>query len=74
VVSVERTEGSFGRRGWMIVAQWREPGSGQVHVFESEEIRYDPSEYALGRKLPVRVDPDDPETYEVDLSSLPQSG
>jgi hypothetical protein len=74
VVSVERSDDSFERRGWQIVAQWQDPKSGLVHVFESEEIPYDPSDYALGRKIPVRVDPNDPESYEVDLSSLPQAG
>ncbi len=73
VVSVERGEAAVGRRPWFVVAQWRDPATGRVHVFESEEIDFDPSEHVLGRTVEVHVDSDDPDDYSVDLSFLPES-
>lgn len=73
VVSVERGEARVGRRPWFVVAQWRDPATGRVHVFESEEIDFDPSEHVLGRTVEVHVDSDDPDDYSIDLSFLPES-
>jgi hypothetical protein len=73
VVSVERGEAAVGRRPWFVVAQWRDPSTGRVHVFESEEIDFDPSDHVLGRTVEVHIDSDDPEDYSVDLSFLPES-
>lgn len=64
-----------GRSPWVLRAQWQHPLTQAVHVFESEHLWYDPSDYLRGRsELPVRVDADDPARHRVDLSWLPKQG
>jgi hypothetical protein len=62
-----------GRSPWVIRAQWQHPVTQQVHVFESENLWYDPSEFLGGREqIPVRVDADDPSRHRVEISGLPK--
>lgn len=63
-----------GRSPWVIRAQWQHPLTQRIHLFESENLWYDPSEYVDGRdQCPVRVDADDPSRYRVDIEWLPKS-
>ncbi len=62
-----------GRSPWVIRAQWQHPVTRKIHVFQSENLWYDPSEYVDGRdQCPVRVDADDPSRYRVDIEWLPK--
>ncbi len=62
-----------GRSPWVIRAQWQHPVTQQIHVFESENLWYDPSEFVGDREqIPVRVDADDPTRHRVDISWLPK--
>jgi hypothetical protein len=62
-----------GRSPWVIRAQWQHPVTQNIHVFESEDLWYDPSEFIGDREqVPVRVDADDPRRYRVDISWLPK--
>jgi len=62
-----------GRSPWVIRAQWQHPVTQKIHVFQSENLWYDPSEYIDGRdQCPVRVDADDPSRYRVDIEWLPK--
>ena len=62
-----------GRSPWVIRAQWQHPVTQAIHVFESENLWYDPSEYVDRRdQCPVRVDADDPSRYRVDIEWLPK--
>ena len=62
-----------GRSPWVIRAQWQHPVTQKIHVFQSENLWYDPSEYVDGRdQCPVRVDADDPSRYRVDIEWLPK--
>lgn len=64
-----------GRSPWVLRAQWQHPVTHAVHVFESEYLWYDPSDYVGERKeVPVRVDADDPGRHRVDISWLPKKG
>lgn len=64
-----------GRSPWVLRAQWQHPLTQAVHVFESENLWYDPGDYVRGRgDVPVRVDADDPGRYRVDISWLPKKG
>lgn len=60
-----------GRHPFRIVSQWRNPGTGEIHVFESENLWFDPSEYVTGRHVTVYIERDNPRRYWVDLSFLP---
>ena len=56
-----------------IVAQWHDPTTNKVYVFESDPIGYDPSEF-LRDTVPVFIDPADPRHYLVDTSVFPSPG
>jgi hypothetical protein len=61
-----------GRSPWRLTAQWQNPSSGRVHVFESENIWYDPSEYVHDETLDVMINPRDPGEYYLDVDFLPK--
>lgn len=56
---------------YVVAAQWLNPMSGQVHVFRSENLRYDPTPYLTQKTLQVLIDPQNPKRYWMDLSFLP---
>jgi hypothetical protein len=61
-----------GRSPFVVYSQWLNPHTQQVHVFKSDSIWYDPSEYIQNQKVPVWIDPNDYKRYRVDLSFLPE--
>lgn len=62
-----------GRSPWVVRAQWQHPVTQQVHVFQSDNLWFDPSPF-VGKRIdtPVRVDADQPRRYRIDLSWLPK--
>jgi hypothetical protein len=56
---------------WVIVCQWLNPDTGKMHVFKSDAIQFDPTAYVKRDKIDVRLDPQRPDQYSVDLSFLP---
>jgi hypothetical protein len=61
-----------GRSPYRIITQWHDPATNSIHVFESEEIGFNPEEFIKSEKIAVYVDPDDMEMYAVDTSFLPK--
>ena len=61
-----------GRSPWRIIAQWQNPETGQLHVFNSENLWFDPSNYIQTKQLKVLLDPKNAKRYHVDISFLPQ--
>ena len=61
-----------GRSPWRIVAQWQNPETGQLHLFNSENVWFDPTTYVTTKQIKVLLDPKDAKRYHVDLSFLPQ--
>jgi hypothetical protein len=61
-----------GRNPFRIVAQWQDPATSQVHVFESHNIWFDPSSFIKQKRIRVFVDRANPKKYYVDVSFLPQ--
>lgn len=55
---------------YIIIAQWKNPETSQVHVFKSSYIWYDPSQY-IQKTIPVLIDPKNPKRYIIDVSQLP---
>jgi len=62
-----------GRSPYRVLAQWRDPETAKVHVFESHNIWYDPTRYIDRSQLTVYIDPRSPRRYYVDLSFLPEA-
>ncbi|MCS2610146.1 DUF3592 domain-containing protein [Halomonas dongshanensis] len=71
---VERNTGFSvnGRYPFRIVSQWHDTTSGQVYVFYSENIWFDPSAYLEGDSVIVFVEPGNPKRYYVDTEFLPK--
>ncbi|MBU0679302.1 MAG: DUF3592 domain-containing protein [Verrucomicrobia bacterium] len=63
-----------GKSPYRIITQWQDPGSGKVYVFQSRNIWFNPESYIQGKDIAVRIDPNNPKTYMVDIGFLPKSG
>ena len=61
-----------GRNPFRIVAQWQDPATSRVYVFESHNIWFDPSSFIKEKRIRVFVDRANPKKYYVDVSFLPQ--
>jgi len=46
----------------------------KVYLFKSADIWFNPEPYLSGTDIPVRLDPNNPQRYFVDTSSLPEMG
>lgn len=57
---------------WQLVCQWQNPISGEVHLFYSEDLWFDPQPYVDRELLQVHIDPENPRRYSVDISFLPR--
>lgn len=61
-----------GRHPYIIYAQWQNPHTKKIHLFESAAIWYDPSDYIKYKTITVFIDPDNPQAYYMDTSFLPE--
>jgi hypothetical protein len=61
-----------GRHPFRIYSQWQNPDTGKVHVFESEDIWFDPSEYIPEQPIVVYLERHKPSRYYMDISFLPE--
>lgn len=61
-----------GRSPFVIVCNWLNPATSQLHVLESENIWFDPTPYIKDNNLRVLMDKRDTRKYQVDLSFLPK--
>lgn len=60
-----------GRSPYKIVTQWQNPRDGKTYRFESDPMWSDPSRALAGRRqLPVRLDPERPQRYWMDLGAV----
>ncbi|MDR0277390.1 MAG: DUF3592 domain-containing protein [Paucimonas sp.] len=61
-----------GKNPFVIVCEWLNPHTSQVHVFESENIWFEPSPYLGNEKIRVFIDKNNLRKYHVDISFLPK--
>ncbi|MBK5971170.1 MULTISPECIES: DUF3592 domain-containing protein [Thiorhodovibrio] len=61
-----------GRHAYRITTQWQNPRTGKVHVFTSEPVWFDPTDYLNRSHVTVLIDPERPNRYAMDLSFLPE--
>ncbi len=61
-----------GRHPFRVVTQWTNPATSQIHVFESENLWFDPTAHINARDIGVYIERGNPKRYFVDLSFLPQ--
>jgi hypothetical protein len=63
-----------GRSPFRIAAQWVDPGTNQVHLFKSERIQFDPSDYLpKDGRIGVFIDARNARKYYVDTTFLPEA-
>ncbi|MBA3980649.1 MAG: DUF3592 domain-containing protein [Alcanivorax sp.] len=62
-----------GRHPQRIVTQWQNPASGEVQVFFSRNLWFDPSDHVGQRSITVWIDPEKPRRYVMDTDFLPRS-
>lgn len=61
-----------GRNPYQVTAQWHDIAANQLHLFRSDNLWFDPSEF-LRENVTVYIDPANPRRYHVDLSFLPKA-
>lgn len=61
-----------GRNPFIIVSQWQDPATSKLHIFESDNIWFDPTAFIKGDTIKVLIDRKNPKKYMVDLSFLPE--
>ncbi len=61
-----------GRHPYQVLTQWLNPDTGDVHIFKSDNLFFDPSEYLTQDEIFVYMEPGNPRIYHMDLSFLPQ--
>lgn len=61
-----------GRNPYQIITQWQNPSTSKLHIFKSDNIWFDPTDYITKDKIKVLIDKRNPKKYVVDLSFLPE--
>lgn len=63
-----------GKSPWRVCSQWQDPATQNVHLFYSDNIWYDPTEFCKRDTIDAVVNPADPKQYFLDTSFLPKKG
>ena len=61
-----------GRHPFFVVTQWKNPATGEIHLFHSDPIWYDPTAHIKTGKITVYIERGNPEKYFMDISFLPK--
>lgn len=59
------------RNPFLICSRWLNPNTNELHIFKSEDIWFDPTEFIKTEEIKVIIDPNDPKKYLMDTSFLP---
>lgn len=58
---------------FFVRSQWLSPTTREMHVFESDALRFDPSRFIQpGQRIRVRINPANPANYQMDMGFLPR--
>jgi hypothetical protein len=61
-----------GANPYRIVCQWLDPAKNEMHIFNSANIWFDPTNYVPGKTIEVLVDANNPHRYAVETPFLPK--
>jgi len=61
-----------GRSPYRVVTQWQDPRTREIHVFTSEDLWFNPTDFLTGKEILVFIEPDKPQRHYMDLSFLPK--
>ena len=68
---VER-DSAGGRHAFQVVTQWKNPATGEIHLFHSDPLWYDPTAHIKTGKITVYIERGNPGKYFMDVSFLPK--
>jgi len=71
-IDLNRSVRINGNYPWVIYAQMMDAATNRIHTFHSKNIWYNPKKYIHTRSVQVRVHPDNPRKYVMDISFLPE--
>lgn len=72
-ISVEQgTTAINNRYSIRIVSQWQNPNTNEIHLFKSEDLWFDPTEYIPEKGMTVYIELNNPRKYYMDISFLPK--
>ncbi len=60
------------RNPYQICVQWKNPTTSELHVFNSENIWFDPTVHISNEEITVLIERNNPKKYYVDISFLPK--
>lgn len=61
-----------GRHPFNIISQWQDPTTARMHIFESDNIWFNPEKHINVETIMVYIEPKNPAKYYMDISFLPQ--
>ncbi|RZJ47761.1 MAG: DUF3592 domain-containing protein [Flavobacterium sp.] len=61
-----------GRSPFLIYSQWLNTTTNELHLFKSEDIWFDPTDFIPSEEIKVLIDPANPKRYYMDISFLPK--
>lgn len=61
-----------GRNPFRILCHWKNPNTGEGHLFTSDNLWFDPTRYITSDTVPVLIDEKNPDRYWVNTSFLPR--
>ncbi|MBD1915729.1 MULTISPECIES: DUF3592 domain-containing protein [Cyanophyceae] len=61
-----------GKHPFQVITQWQNPSTTEIHVFESNNLWYDPTDFMTRKQITVFIEKENPKKYFVDLSFLPK--
>lgn len=61
-----------GRHPFRILTQWQNPSTSAMHIFQSNNLWYDPTSHIKDRQITVFIERNNPKKYFIDLSFLPK--
>jgi len=71
-VGLNNTYSYNGRNPFQIIAQWQNPSTLKIHIFKSENLWFDPTEFIENDTITVIIDKKNPKKYWMDTSFLPK--
>ena len=61
-----------GKNPFIIVSHWQNPSTSKLHIFRSDNIWFDPTDFVKSNVIKVLADENNLKKYHVDLSFLPE--
>ena len=61
-----------GRSPFLIYSQWLNTNTNELHLFKSDDIWFDPTDFIGTEPIKVMIDPVNPKKYYMDISFLPK--